>query len=242
MVKQILSESIINQYMPVLEQCPLFKTLGAPELKGYLQNAKVIIHSYKKNDFIAISGDPMEGIGVILEGNAMLTRENVLGQRVIMANLENSAMFGEALLFSKRPLWPATIKAMKPSKIMFIPLETFIETLPDCHQCQTKILSNLLEDLSEKALLLTRKVHYLTLKGMREKIFAYLTDMHTMQQSNRLKLPHNREQMAEVLNVSRTALSRELGRLRDEGIIDISGRNVTLIDMDEIMEFGFNNN
>ncbi len=66
---------------------------------------------------------------------------------------------------------------------MFIPLETFIETLPDCHQCQTKILSNLLEDLSEKALLLTKKVHYLTLKGMREKIYAYLTDIYTMQHS-----------------------------------------------------------
>lgn len=241
MIKQILSETIINQYMPTLKKCPLFKGLDTPELKSYLQNAKVIIQSYKKNDFIAISGDSMEGIGVILEGSAMLTRENVLGQRVIMANLESSAMFGEALLFSKLPLWPATIKAMKPSKIMFIPLETFIETLPDCHQCQTKILSNLLEDLSEKALLLTRKVHYLTLKGMREKIFAYFTDLHTIQHSETLLLPHNREQMAEVLNVSRTALSRELGRLRDEGIIDISGKTVTLLELEEIMEFGFNN-
>ena len=87
----------------------------------------------------------------------LLTRENVMGQRVIMANLEQSDIFGEALLFSKQPLWPATIKATKATKIMFIPLETFIDTLPDCQQCQTKILSNLLEDLSEKAILLTRE-------------------------------------------------------------------------------------
>lgn len=182
----------------------------------------------------------MEGIGVILEGSALLTRENVMGQRVIMANLEQSDIFGEALLFSKQPLWPATIKATKVTKIMFIPLETFIDTLPDCQQCQTKILSNLLEDLSEKAILLTRKVHYLTLKGMREKIFAYLTDIYKRQQSTTIHLPHNREQMAEVLNVSRTALSRELGRLRDEGIIDITGRTVTLKDIEGIEEFGFN--
>ena len=214
-MKQILSEDIINQYMPTLVNCPLFNKLGENELRGYLHNAKVIVHSYKKNDFIALSGDPMEGIGVILEGSALLTRENVMGQRVIMANLEQSDIFGEALLFSKHPLWPATIKATKASKIMFIPLETFIDTLPDCQQCQTKILSNLLEDLSEKAILLTRKVHYLTLKGMREKIFAYLTDIYKRQQSKTIQLPHNREQMAEVLNVSRTALSRELGRLRE---------------------------
>ena len=239
-MKQILSEDIINQYMPTLVNCPLFNKLGENELRGYLHNAKVIVHSYKKNDFIALSGDPMDGIGVILEGSALLTRENVMGQRVIMANLEQSDIFGEALLFSKHPLWPATIKVTKASKIMFIPLETFIDTLPDCQQCQTKILSNLLEDLSEKAILLTRKVHYLTLKGMREKIFAYLTDIYKRQQSKTIQLPHNREQMAEVLNVSRTALSRELGRLRDEGIIDITGRTVTLQNIEEIEEFGFN--
>ena len=239
-MKQILSEDIINQYMPTLVNCPLFNKLGENELRGYLHNAKVIVHSYKKNDFIALSGDPMDGIGVILEGSTLLTRENVMGQRVIMANLEQSDIFGEALLFSKHPLWPATIKATKASKIMFIPLETFIDTLPDCQQCQTKILSNLLEDLSEKAILLTRKVHYLTLKGMREKIFAYLTDIYKRQQSKTIQLPHNREQMAEVLNVSRTALSRELGRLRDEGIIDITGRIVKLQNIEEIEEFGFN--
>ena len=232
-MKQILSNDIINQYLPTLIKCPLFNKLGEPELRSYLNNAKVIVHSYKKNDFIALSGDP-------LEGSALLTRENVMGQRVIMANLEQSDIFGEALLFSKQPLWPATIKATKVSKIMFIPLETFIDTLPDCQQCQTKILSNLLEDLSEKAILLTRKVHYLTLKGMREKIFAYLTDIYKRQQSTTIHLPHNREQMAEVLNVSRTALSRELGRLRDEGIIDITGRTVTLKDVEGIEEFGFN--
>ena len=240
-MKQILSEDIINQYMPTLVNCPLFNKLGENELRGYLHNAKVIIHSYKKNDFIALSGDPMEGIGVILEGSALLTRENIMGQRVIMANLEQSDIFGEALLFSKQPLWPATIKATKATKIMFIPLESFIETLPECHQCQTTILSNLLEDLSEKAILLTRKVHYLTLKGMREKIFAYLTDIYKRQHSKTIQLPHNREQMAEVLNVSRTALSRELGRLRDEGIIDITGRTVKLLNIEEIEEFGFNN-
>ena len=89
-MKQILSNDIINQYLPTLIHCPLFNKLGEPELRGYLHNAKVIVHSYKKNDFIALAGDPMEGIGVILEGSALLTRENVMGQRVIMANLDQS--------------------------------------------------------------------------------------------------------------------------------------------------------
>lgn len=47
-MKQILSNDIINQYLPTLIHCPLFNKLGEPELKGYLHNAKVIVHSYKK--------------------------------------------------------------------------------------------------------------------------------------------------------------------------------------------------
>ena len=69
---------------------------------------------------------------------------------------------------------------------------------------------------------------------MREKIFAYLTDIYKRQHSKTIQLPHNREQMAEVLNVSRTALSRELGRLRDEGIIDITGRTVKLLNIEKL--------
>ena len=70
--------------------------------------------------------------------------------------------------------------------------------------------------LSEKALALTRKVHYLSLKGMRERILPTLTIYTTYQKQNPIRLPHNRQEMADVLNVSRTSLSRELGRLQDE--------------------------
>ena len=69
----------------------------------------------------------MEGIGVILEGSALLTRENVMGQRVIMANLEQSDIFGEALLFSKQPLWPATIKQQKQLKLCLFRLKPLLK-------------------------------------------------------------------------------------------------------------------
>ena len=241
-MKAILSAQVIQQYETTLLASSLFYGFDEKELEEYLSLAPVIIKTYKKNDFIALAGDDMEGIGVMLEGSALLTRENVMGQRNIMTDLSVSDMFGEALLFSKKPLWPATIVAKKPCKIMFIPLDTFMATLPRCHQCQTKLLSNLLEDLSEKTLTLTRKVHYLTLKGMRERIFAYLTDMYMRQKSATLRIPHTRQEMADILNVSRTALSRELSRLDKEGIISISGKSITINDLNQVSEFGFTNN
>ena len=65
----------------------------------------------------------MEGIGILLEGRALLTRENMLGQRTIVTELEPSSMFGEALLFSNHPLWPATIEATKDAIVCFYRLK-----------------------------------------------------------------------------------------------------------------------
>lgn len=93
--------------------------------------------------------------------------------------------------------------------------------------------------MSEKALALTRKVHYLSLKGMRERIFAYFDDLYTYQKQNPIRLPHNRQEMADVLNVSRTSLSRELGRLQDEKIIEFEGKKVKLLDVKAINEYSF---
>lgn len=238
-MKHTITQELLQSYLPQLIQCPLFESIESDVLMSFLLNGNIIIESYQKGAFVAIAGDPMQGIGVMLSGHAHLTRENMLGQRSIMTDLNPSSMFGEALLFTRQPLWPATIQTTKASTFLFIPLPTFTVAFPNCQNCQIQILTNLMKDMSEKAILLTKKVHYLTLKGMREKIYAYFIDIYNRQKTNPITLPHNRQEMADVLNVSRTALSRELGRLKDEEIIDFKGRKVELIDLQTIRDYAF---
>jgi len=227
------------KYLKVLKSSPLFRNLTEEQIDLFMNAAKSEIITYKKNSFIALSGDPMKGIGVMLEGHAHLTRENVLGQRAIMTELTEASMFGEALLFTDTPNWPATIQTTKASKVLFLPPESFTNLVPGCEPYQTQLLINLLHDLSEKAIVLTRKVHYLTLKGMRDKIYAYVIDVYKRQGTNPFMLPHNRQEMADVLNVSRTALSRELSRLATEEIMYVEGKKVTLLNLEEIEGYNF---
>lgn len=234
-----LTEATINEHLPILLNSPLFKNLNEDDLRQFLSEPDLYIKTCKKNSFIAITGEPMEGIGVLLEGKAHLTRENVLGQRTIMTDVTPSAMFGEALLFTDLPNWPATIETTKDSKVLFVPRSAFSSTFNHGGAYQIQILTNLLHDMSEKALALTRKVHYLSLKGMRERIFAYLNDLYQRQQQNPLTIPHNRQEMADVLNVSRTSLSRELGRLQDEKLIEMNRKSIRLLDLDTIQEYAF---
>lgn len=234
-----LTETVINEYLSTLLHCPLFKNLSEEQLRHFLSEPDLYTTTCKKNSFIAIAGEPMEGIGILLEGRAHLTRENVLGQRTIMTEVTPSAMFGEAILFTDMPNWPATIETTKDSKVLFVPLSAFSSTFNHGGAYQIQILTNLLHDMSEKALALTRKVHYLSLKGMRERIFAYFNDLYQRQKQNPIKVPHSRQEMADVLNVSRTSLSRELGRLQDEQIISMDGKKVKILDIEAIQEYAF---
>ncbi len=217
------------KHLDVLSRSVLFHGLTKEEIDIFLSKANVIIKSYKKDSFVALSGDPMEGIGVLLEGKVLLTRENIAGHRSIVSDFAPPDMFGEVLLFTENPLWPATIQTVTPTKVLFLPPSAFTGLVPGCAPYQTQLLLNLLHDLSQKAILLTRKVHYLSLKSMRHKIFAYLQDLHKKQQSRTLKLPHSRQEMADVLNVCRTALSREIGRLVKENHIAVKGKEITIL-------------
>ncbi len=219
----------MSPYIKALSASPLFRNVSTKEIEQFLKNAPFFVRKYKKHDFVAISDDPMEGIGLMLSGQAHLIRENMLGQRAIVTDLQTSDIFGEALLFTDNPHWPASVQTTSSAEVMFIPFKAFSEPLKGTESIQSKLLVNLLHDLSVKALSLTRKVHYLTLKGMRDKLFAYFHELYRHQHSMTLTLPHNRQEMADVLNVSRPSMSRELGRLQDEKIIQLDGKTVTIL-------------
>lgn len=221
-------------YKKPLLACPLFEKVAEEEVDIFMSQAQTICKNYKKNDFIAIIDEPMEGLGIILKGHALLTRENMLGQRTIVTDLNESQMFGEALLFSDRPLWPATIRATEPTIVLFIPLPVFAHPLTGCVELHAQLLLNLLHDLSQKTLQLNKKVHYLTIKSMRQKLFAYFRDLYSQQRQLNLHIPHSREEMADVLNVSRPSMSRELGRLVEEGFITLDRNKLTILKAHEI--------
>ena len=109
-MKSTQVSTLISDYASTLLASPLFHGFTEENLRNFFSHAELLVRDYKKNDFVALSGTPMEGLGIILEGSLLITRENVMGQRVIMTEFYPSQMFGEALIFSHQPLWLATIK------------------------------------------------------------------------------------------------------------------------------------
>jgi CRP-like cAMP-binding protein len=222
-----LNQDVIH----LLAASPLFAEISADELTVMLGCLRPKLLHHPKNSFIAVKGDPFSGLGILLAGKATITKENITGSHSVLTVLKQGDLFGETLAFSLPQVWPASIFAQSDCSVAFLPSQKIIGVCPHACAAHHRLIRNLLFIVSEKASSLNRKVEYLTIRSMRIKIATYLLELSKIHGKKTFILPLKRDDLAAFLNVSRTALSRELGRMRAEGLIDFFRSSVKIQDM-----------
>jgi CRP-like cAMP-binding protein len=219
-----------NDKTAVLAGTALFAGIDAATLSAMLGCLQPKIAVAAKNSFIAIEGEPFTGLGILLAGEAAVVKENVAGTRSMLTTLAAGDMFGEMVAFSALKTWPASVFAQSDCTVAFLPPQKITGTCPHACAGHQRLIRNMLLIVSEKALMLNRKVEYLTIRSMRAKIATYLLEQHKQIGKKTFVLPLKRNDLADFLNVSRTALSREMGRMRDEGLIEFFRSSVRIAD------------
>ncbi|MDP4183085.1 MAG: cyclic nucleotide-binding domain-containing protein, partial [Bacillota bacterium] len=115
-----------EKYINTLHKSPLFGGIEHDELVEMLKCLKPNIISYKKNEYIALSGDKFNSVGIVLDGEAAISKENAAGNRVMMAIIKSGDMFGEMLVFSRSSSWPANVQAQEACVVFFLQKEKII--------------------------------------------------------------------------------------------------------------------
>jgi CRP-like cAMP-binding protein len=210
-----------------LKRCILFKDIKYEDLSNFLNMSNYTIKKYPKGNMVVFEGSKCEELGILLEGLLEAQALYPSGKLLTLTRLKPVEIFGEAILFSKMNKFPATIGAIKDSKIMFIKKEDLISCLTNCH----KFMENFLELLSNKLLILNKKIKMLSLESIRKKIGNFLMEEHKKQGSNIIKVSLSRKEMAEHMGIQRPSLSRELIKMRDSGIIDFNREVIIIKDM-----------
>lgn len=211
---------MFKKWMKVLSKCALFKGINPEDLNIVLEclNPKVI--SYDKNEPVSVFGERFSGLGVVLSGEVVVAKDNAAGNRVIMAVNGPGEMFGEMAAFSEEGVWPATVVARSKCTVMLLPSAKIVGNCERSCGSHKLLITNMLGIVSDKAMMLTRKVEYLAIRSMRGKISAFLLEQYKKTGRDTFMLPLKRNELADFLNVSRPSLSREMSRMRDEGVID----------------------
>jgi len=219
---------IYTEWERPLSACRLFAGVDTEDLNTMLQCLNPAVRSYEKDEYLTVQGDDLHGVGVLLDGEAIVVKDNVAGQRMIMTVLGEGDIFGETAAFSGEEKWPASVIAQEDCKALFLPPGKITGNCQRQCPSHRRLISNMLRIVSDKALALNKKVEYLSIKSMRGKISAFLFEQYEKQGSTTFMLPLKRNEMAEFLNVARPSLSREMCRMRAEGIIDFHKASIKI--------------
>jgi cAMP-binding proteins - catabolite gene activator and regulatory subunit of cAMP-dependent protein kinases len=217
-----------------LQGIELFSGIHPDDLRTMMACFDPTVRRYTKGEIAVIAGDPLSSIGIVLSGEVEVMRENAAGGKSIIAFISKGNTFGEIAAFSGQKVWPSTVSARKESTLVFIPPDHFLGNCPRACGFHKTLIQNMLKILSEKTIRLSRKAEYLGIKSMRAKLCMYLLEQQGVNGSSTFVLPMNRNELADYLNVSRPSMSRELGRLRAEGLLDFHLSSVRLLDAEAL--------
>jgi CRP-like cAMP-binding protein len=228
-----------SEWTGVLMKSDLFRNVDPNDLAGTITCFQPTVLRYPKGETIVAAGDRLKGIGIVLQGSVEISKETYAGERVIMNKLGASGLFGEIAVFASDRTSPAYVTAKEDSTIMFITPEKLTgrcKKLCDQHQIITE---NLIGIISGKAAALNKKIDYLVIKSLRAKLCTFLYEIYLAKNKTEFKLAFDRNELADFLNIARPSLSREMGRLRDDGVIHFRGKAIQIVDPEKLKNCTF---
>ena len=226
----------MEKYFPILKKCVLFRGIEEADYKHLLACLSAQVKHYNEEEYLFFAGDRLDHIGIVLSGRLEILKESLAGNKHIIAILDPSHMFAEGIVCTATRLSPVTVQAMEPVKILLIPYERIIKSCGQSCSFHIGLIQNMMVILGEKNVILNYKLELLTLKGMREKLASYLLKASLENGSNTFQIPLNRTELADVLNVSRTSMCRELTRMKNDGLIDLYGRSFKILDKERLAQ------
>ena len=198
-----------NKYIKIIKGTPLFQGMSDEEIAQFLRPDGSGIKSFRKESYIFHAGDKTAYFGILLEGKALIERDELWGGRSIIAPLEAGQLFGEVYACTGEPLG-VSVCAKEQCTVLFLSPESII-----------KESSTLTARLNEK-------IQVITPRTIRGRVMAYLSSLAKKSGSHIVTTNFDRQQLADFLCVDRSALSTELGKMHREGLIDLKGREFIL--------------
>lgn len=218
----------MKEYLHILVRSDLFTGLSPQDIETILPCLHPRQAEYGRGEIVIGEGDTVRDIGVVLSGHGRSVKTDVAGRTVIVTLLRPGSYIGVLLASSRDRKSPVSVQALEGLTVLFLPIEHMIRRCPRVCKKHDRLLDNLLHGIAEKALVLHDRNDCLIKHSVREKILTYLNRVAKERKSHDVTIPLDRNAMAEYLNVERSSLSRELSRMRREGLIWFHKNQFTL--------------
>lgn len=197
-----------------------------PQLvKDYLSRGLFIEQSYSKNQIIHFEGEGCHQIELIIHGDIVIERIGFSGDLMTINHFYTGNVIGANLIFSSTDFYPMTITAKKATHVIIIQKDILFEL---CNQYPCFLLQ-FIKIISDISVLIGNKIKNRISRTIRQSIIFYLNRQHELQHSSTIKLTFSKKDLAEMFGVSRSSLSRELQKMKTEGLIDFDIKSITVL-------------
>lgn len=214
-------------------QSPFFKNISEDELDEMHRCRFIKERKYEKNSVIFRTGNVVREIGTVLSGSVNIENTDPWGNRTILSNVSAGGIFAESYAFCGEPLMVDAVAA-EDTRVLFFSAEALMNGNDSQNDWRSKMLVNLLENSMRKNIALSERIFCTTPKTIRGRLLIFLSSCSKKAKSSTFQIPFDRQQLADHLNLDRSALSKELGKMKRDGLIDFYKNTFKLQNTDMI--------
>lgn len=213
-----------------LESSPLFQDISYEEYSRLLTCFQAVQKSFRSDDLIYDFSSPQnDAVGIVERGCAALIRIDEEGVATVMEELGPGGVFGRTLAFAGASGDSLQVVCRSSCDVLFIDYPHILKRCENACNHHSVLVQNMLRLMSDKAQALSQRVDVLSRRSIREKLLCYFRQLSERAGSNTFTLPFSLSTLADYIATDRSAMMRELKRLREEGAIRSDGRQFTLL-------------
>ena len=209
----------MDTYGLKLSETAIFKGMSEDEIQEAMCVLQAHDRSYKKGETVFHAGETTDSMGLMLEGSVTIRSDDLWGNRTILSHVGPGQFFAETYAFLREAVLLVDVCANENCRILFFRIGALRGPTGRADPWLLRLTTNLLVISSHKNLILSERSFHTAPRTIRARLLAYLHTVSVQTRSAEFDIPFDRQQLADYLNIDRTALSRELGRMQDEGLI-----------------------
>ena len=219
----------MKKYVSILKRTQMFAGVGDDEIISMLSCLGARLSTYKKGEYVLRQGEHLSDITVLVAGSLHIQKDDYWGNRAILSEISVGDMFGEAYVAPESGALLHDVVAVEDSAVILFNVNRMLTTCSSACRFHTMVVQNMFFSISEKNRSLVRKLSHMSERSTRAKLISYLSEQAKKQNSPSFTIPFNRQQLADFLSVDRSAMSNELCKMRNEGLLEFKKNRFKLL-------------
>lgn len=210
------------------DDLPLFAGISPEKRTAMLTCLGARVRIVRKGEFLVLAQDEVRYIGIVLNGEVHMLHEDRWGDKAVLAVIRNGGLFGETFVCGTVLQSIVTFQAVKNTKFLVLPFHKVLHICTNACPFHHRLIENMLHLMADKNAQLLEKLEVIAKKTLRKKLLTYFSFQSEQAGSPTFIIPMTRTQLADYLCADRTAVARELARMKEDGLIEINQQQVTL--------------